>query len=75
MKTQFTGIRITRSYLVIEFHIQGQLIPHKHVVRVPWRRLNQKYEEVAGAMASEAQRELRRTPVVGQPALPLEVWE
>ena len=73
MKTVFKGIRITRSYLVVEFTIKGQLVGHRHCVRIPWRALNVKYRDLVNALEDEAQAELRRQSQ--PPLLPLEVWE
>lgn len=73
MRTVFHSIKVTRKYLVVSFQIHGQVVPRRHVVRVPWRALNGDYEEVANAMAREAQEQLVRDHPP-QP-LPLEIWE
>lgn len=73
MQTVFTRIQVTRKYLVVQFSLRGSVVCHKHVVRVPWRALNESYEMVVSAMEGEALAELRKRQ---EPTLfPLEAWE
>lgn len=73
MKTRFAKARVTRQYLVIEFTLVGQLVKHRHTVRVPWRALNTIYRPLVEALDDDAHKALAERE---QPALlPLEVWE
>lgn len=75
MRFKYTVVKIkpTRRALDVTVEIDYGATKRWTVVRVPWRMLNEQYEEVAGFMASEAQD--RVSNVVEGPWLPLEKWE
>lgn len=76
MRQQYVAqrVRTTSRYLTVQVRIEHGSTIRWAQVKVPWRLLNEQYEEVANYMASEATTSLKET--WEQPTLlPLEPWE
>lgn len=66
-------VRATRKYLGVQVRVEVGTSVRWIEVKVPWRLLNEQYEDVAGWMAHEANEAAREH--WEQPSLPLEKWE
>lgn len=75
MRTRTTAEKIstTKRYLTVRTRVQVGATLRWVDVKVPWRLLNDRYEEVADCMAAEAADHLSQHWDV--PMLPLEKWE
>lgn len=75
MKTYFKQIRATRKYLVVEFTIHGQLVPHRQVVRVPWANVAAYYQGIVEGCEVEFAKQIKERQSQDQLPLMLEPWE
>lgn len=66
-------ISTTKRYLWVRVRVEVGSTLRWVNVKVPWRLLNEQYEEVANCMAAEATAHLNDG--WSQPSLPLEKWE
>lgn len=73
-KVSARRVRATRNYLWVAVEDRRGAVTRFYDVRVPWRLLNEEYEDVANHMAAEAIRHLKATHQE-DPWLPLEKWE
>jgi hypothetical protein len=73
MQFDVEKVDTSQKYLSVTVRVRGSLVPHRHTVRVPWRLLNERYQDVIEGLEHEALAELKRTHPPAQ--LPLEAWE
>lgn len=66
-------VSTSRNYLNVRVRVQVGSALRWVTVKVPWRLLNERYEDVINAMEGEANRHLKDTWEA--PVLPLEKWE
>lgn len=67
------GIKATHAYLTVYVKAEVGSTVRFVDVKVPWRMLNEQYEDVSHRMAVEANERMKDD--LAQPWLPLETWE
>lgn len=67
------GIRTTKQYLTVQVRVEVGHSVRWIEVKVPWRLLNEQYEDVCNYMGHEANEQVREHWDI--PLLPLEKWE
>lgn len=73
VRTTAEKVSTTKRYLTVRTRITTGATMRWVDVKVPWRLLNEQYEDVANCMASEAAEHLNDH--WAQQPLPLEKWE
>lgn len=75
MRTKHEVVRLKarKRYLEVMVEVSYPGTKRWVALKVPWRMLNEHYEDVSNYMAVEAQEELHR--LHGDTPLPLEKWE